>query len=80
MRTTIDINDQLLQQAKLRAAETNRSLTSVVEDALRHLLHKDPAARKKPRRPMPVDGSGGVLPGVDLDNTSSLLDRMDGLE
>lgn len=80
MRTTIDINDQLLKQAKLRAAETNRSLTSVMEDALRRLLHKDPATRKKPRRPIPVDGSGGVLPGVDLDNTSSLLDRMDGLE
>lgn len=80
MRTTIDINDQLLQQAKLRAANTNRTLTSIVEDALRRFLQKAPAARQKSKRPMPVDGSGGVLPGVDLDNTSSLLDRMDGLE
>ena len=29
MRTTIRINDELLKKAKIRAAETNRSLTEV---------------------------------------------------
>jgi len=37
MRTTINIDDALLAQAKQVAARTGRSLTDVVEDALREL-------------------------------------------
>jgi hypothetical protein len=28
---------------------------------------------------IPTAGEGGVLPGIDLDDTSSLLDKMDGI-
>ena len=80
MRTTININDHLLSEAKKRAADTHRTLTAVIEDALRLAL------RTENRRPttrtvrLPTSGSGGVLSGVNLDDTSSLLDRMDGIE
>lgn len=80
MRTTININDELLLAAKKQAAKTNRTLTSVIEDALRlALLKKSPQA---PRRKVciPTSGSGGLLPGVNLDDTSAVLDRMDGIE
>jgi hypothetical protein len=75
MRTTINIDDELLRAAKLRAAETHRTLTSVVEDALRLAL-QDRAASVTPRSvTIPTSGEGGLLPGIDLDDTSSLLDK-----
>jgi hypothetical protein len=77
MRTTINIDDELLRAAKLRAAETHRTLTSVVEDALRLAL-QDRARSATPRSvTIPTSGSGGLLPGIDLDDTASLLDRME---
>ena len=42
MRTTIYIDDALLAEAKQVAARTGRSLTAVVEDALRESLHRRP--------------------------------------
>lgn len=77
MRTTININDRLLQRAKLHAAETHRTLTAIVEDALRLALERKPAQASRRRIRIPVSGSGGLLPGVDLDDTASLLDRME---
>jgi hypothetical protein len=78
MSTTININDTLLQTAKLRAAESHRTLTSVIEDALRLAFEAKRAPGKRRRVSIPTSGSGGLLPGVDLDDTSSLLDRMKG--
>ncbi|RKX76478.1 MAG: DUF2191 domain-containing protein [Spirochaetes bacterium] len=80
MRTTIRINDELLIKAKIRAAETHRTLAEVIEDALRKEIEggRFEVAKSKEIK-IPTAGSGGTLPGVDLDDTSSLLDRMDGL-
>lgn len=80
MRTTLQLNDQLIVLAKERAAQTRRSLTSVIEDALRiALLKSDATTVGKTRRVvLPASGSGGLLPGVDLDHTATLLDRMEG--
>lgn len=76
MRTTIRIEDNLLRQAKLRAAATGRTVGEIVEDALRVALS---VPREAPRAlaPLPVHGGGGVLPGVDLGDTAALLDLMD---
>jgi len=38
MRTTLDLSDALLRGAKRRAAEEGRTLTSVIEEALRDSL------------------------------------------
>ena len=76
MRTTININDALLAEAKQVAARTGRSLTDVVEDALRESLHRRyPATRRA--IDLPVFGEGGTRPGVDLDDSAALLDLMD---
>jgi hypothetical protein len=78
MRTTVSIDDELLRAAKLRAAETGRTLAAVIEDALRLALQeRAPAAPRRPIR-VPTSGSGGLLPGIGLDDTSSLLERMEG--
>ena len=77
MRTTIRIDDQLLRHAREHAARTGRTLTAVVEDALRLLLSaRKPTHGRKPVKLTTFRGKG-IQPGVDLDNSASLLDAMD---
>lgn len=74
MRTTLNLDDQLLISAKHRALEESVSLACVVESALRESLAK-PRTRCKTIRLITASGPG-VKPGVDLDNGRSLLDIM----
>jgi hypothetical protein len=77
MRTTIRLDEDLLSTAKQIAVETNRTLTAVIEDALRqHLAQQQGLISREPVRLKVVDGKG-TLAGVDLDDTSSLLDLME---
>jgi hypothetical protein len=77
MRTTLHIDDQLMRAAKKAAAESGRTLTSVIEDALRRAL----AGGDRPSKPrpskLPVFHMGAPLPGVDLDNTAALIELME---
>ena len=75
-----NINDQLLSEAKKRAAETHRTLTALIEDALRLTLRSTAPKGASRSVRIPTSGKGGVLPGVNLDDTSALLDRMDGIK
>jgi hypothetical protein len=76
MRTTVRLDGHLLAQAKKQAAESGRTLTAVLEDALRESLARRRAqAKAKPVRLKTVKG-GGVRRGVDLDDSASLLDVM----
>ena len=77
MRTTINIDDRLFVQLKELAAKSGTSMTSIIEDALRQAIaaRKQSASRKKVRLTT-VKGKG-VRPGVDLDDTRSLMDLMD---
>ncbi|MBI2918346.1 MAG: type II toxin-antitoxin system VapB family antitoxin [Chloroflexi bacterium] len=77
MRTTIRLDEELLGEARRVAAETGRTLMAVVEDALREAMAKRRAARYRKAVELPTFGGGGVFPGVDLDDTSALLDLMD---
>lgn len=43
MKTTVDIQDELLDQAKLHAERTGRSLQALVEDGLRRVLSTVPS-------------------------------------
>ena len=77
MRTTIRLEDNLLKAAKKRAVELDTTLTAVIEDALRTALAKPTQAKRPKKTDLPVSGSGGLCPGVDLDDTSSLFDIME---
>ena len=78
MKITIRLDDDLLQQAKERAARTGRTVSSVIEDALREfLLQRKKWGQAKPIR-LARGGVGGLQPGVDLDRTAELLDLMEG--
>ena len=76
MRTTIRINDDLLKQAKKRAADEGRTLTSLVEDDLAFIL-AEPKSGLRERVELPVSkATGGVLPGIDLNRSSDLEETM----
>ena len=70
--------DELLKAAKRRAVETGRTLTEVIEDALRAALAREDVELTSQKLDLPTFGSGGTLPGVDLDDSAALLDVMEG--
>jgi len=77
MRTTVRLPDDLLEQARRRAAEDGRTLTSLIEEGLRLALARPTAARRQNVQ-LPVSkASGGVLPGVDLNHASALEEVME---
>ena len=80
MRTTLDLDGDLLKTAKVVARESGVTLTSCVEDALRERLARR-EARKGTREwvSLPTNGGEGVHPGIDLDDSRALLDIMDGI-
>lgn len=76
VRTTLQLDDELVVQAKISAARTGRTLSQVIEDALRQAL----APRADAARPwvsLPTS-PGRPRPGVALDDNTGLLDLMDG--
>lgn len=78
MRTTIRLDDALLLRAKKLAAETGRSLTAVIEDALREVIGRRNIARTQTDHfILPTFGGRGLRPGIDLDNSAELLDLME---
>lgn len=81
-RTTVRLDEHLLVQAKEYASRHRRTLTAVIEDALRALLarsQRTPARSATARRlRLPVSKhKGGLMPGVDIDSNSELLDVME---
>ena len=76
MRTTIRLDDELLAEAKSVAARTGRTLTKVIEDALRQSLAQRPGDAGGAVR-LATFGGRGVRPGVDLDDSAGLLDVME---
>ncbi|HTT97553.1 MAG TPA: hypothetical protein VMF58_05850 [Rhizomicrobium sp.] len=79
-RTTVRLPQELLRRAKRKAAADGKTLTALIEDGLRSVL-SDRAAPAKTKRVLPpvCTATGGLLPGVDL-NDSAALQEMDDLE
>lgn len=75
MRTTIRLDDSLLRRAKARAAASGRSLNDFITDAVRAALAPARPVTRTVR--LPTFAGGVLLPGVDLDDTASLLDLME---
>ncbi|MCH7715379.1 MAG: ribbon-helix-helix protein, CopG family [Gemmatimonadetes bacterium] len=78
MRTTVRLEDDILRRAKERAVASGTTLTGVIREALQAYLARPVDAADPCPVALPVSGSGGTLPGIDLDDTASLYDVMDG--
>lgn len=77
MRTTIDINDALLQTAKERAAREDATLRDLIDRALRQYLTGNDPQRKFELHWKPHKG-GHLQPGVVLEDRDNLFDVMEG--
>ncbi len=76
MKTTLNLNDQVLRQAKGRAARDGITLTRFVEDALRERL-ASVNERKKPFRMRLKSIKGTRPPNVDISDRDALYDVID---
>ena len=80
MRTTIRLDDELLAQVKLAAARSGKSMTAVIEAALREMLARQQAtAEYEPVNLTTVSGRGPQA-GVDLDDSAALLSLMEAAD
>jgi hypothetical protein len=81
MRTTVRLSDELLARTKKEARRRGETLTSLLERGLRLAVSGSHKRARASRVMLPASkATGGLLPGVNLDNTSDLLDRLDELE
>jgi hypothetical protein len=77
MKTTLDLNDQLLADAKALAAQQRTSLTRVIEEGLHLRLRAKAASGKRARVRLPVfKGRGGLVSGVDPLSNKALLEAL----
>lgn len=76
MKTTLNLNDEILRGAKMKAAREGISLTRFVEDALRTKLMDD--SRKDPAFKLELKTvHGDAPPKVDISDREALYDVLD---
>jgi hypothetical protein len=73
VKTTVDIADPMLKEAKLIAAREGTTLKALVEEGLRHVIRN----REQPPtgfrlRDASFRGGGGGAPGIDPDDWMSI--------
>jgi len=77
MRTTVDLPDELLRQARTRAAEEETTLTALLTEGLRLRLSGAPGGRRRQRKLPASAAGGGLQPWIDPSSNASLLDTAD---
>jgi hypothetical protein len=77
VRTTINLPDELISQIKKLAAASHSTVTAVIEDALRETLARRRRTSRREQVILKTYGRRGLLPGVDIDDTASMLDLME---
>lgn len=73
MRTTVNLPDALLREAKNQARREGKTLTSLMEESLRARLDRRDLAEVDIS--LPTWKSGGML--VDIDDREALWDALD---
>jgi hypothetical protein len=77
MRTTVNIDDALLDHARQVAIQARRSLGDVIDDALRVLFATRLAEAGSTTLTLPTYGGSGLQPGVDLEDKDALSALLD---
>ena len=73
MKTTLNIEDSVMDALRKESARTGRTMSELVETALRQLLMR--RARATALDPLPVFESGGAL--VDIADRDALYRQME---
>ena len=76
MRTTITLDDHLLERLKKRAAESGTSVSGLIERAVRLLLQAS-APQRRDRFDLVAFGKGGQFTALNIDKTAALLEADD---
>ena len=74
MKTTLNIDDTVMAQLKREAARERRTMSELVETALRMLFRSSKKSGHVP--PLPTFSSGGTL--VDIASRDALYQVMEG--
>lgn len=77
MRTILNLNDQLLADAKALAAQQHTSLTRLIEEGLQLRLRAKADSAKRGRLRLPVfKGQGGLVKVVNPLSNKALLEAL----
>lgn len=80
MRTTVRLDEGLLLKAKQEARKRGETLTALMERGLRLAISGSHRRARAARVRLPISkAKGGVRPGINLDDTSAVLDLLDGI-
>ena len=74
------LEDGLLEHARREAERRGTTLTALIEQGLRLALRRPQPRQRDDAIALPVSRArGGTIPGIDLNDSAALLDRMDGV-
>ena len=77
MKTTLDIDDHLLSEAKALTAHQRSSLTRLIEEGLHLRLRARPASGRRANVTLPLlKGRGGLVAGVNPGSNKALLEAL----
>ena len=77
MRTTITLEDGLLDRLKRRASETGTSVSQLLEQGARLLLEQRTGPKRGRRFKLVTFGRGGRFTDRNIDKTSAILETDD---
>jgi Family of unknown function (DUF6364) len=78
MKTTLNLNDDLVAQAKAVATKERISLTKMIEEGLVLRLRRRRSRPARKLADLPVSSKrGGLRPGIDVTSNRSLFDAAD---
>lgn len=78
MKTTLDLDDELLIKAKAVSARERKSLTALIEEGLRLRLRGQSPGKRTVNPALPIcRGQGGLRKGIDPRSNRSMLDAAD---
>ncbi len=76
MRTTITIDERLLDRLKKKATSRRTTVSKLIEEAVR-LSFQDQTSPKDTDFHLVTYGQGGTFPGINLEKSSSLIELDD---
>ena len=78
MKTTLNIDDTVMQRLREEAPRRGTTMSALVEAGIRRILDEDPseASTRDSLPPLPTRPSGGLL--VDVSNRDELYRAMEG--
>lgn len=77
MRTTVRLDEHLMAQVKSYAAKQGKTLTAVIEQALRETISRRPATKRQATVRFPTVTGKGMRAGLSLDDSAQLLEFME---